>query len=287
MTTTINLKFFVSCDHKVEKYRLSNLLVTCSVDRQGEGKADRYYVSIPTFGCSKSYAKPEHAINEMLNDHACFDIRILPQVQTVVPVPAGWESVDGGASPAGWAEAEQDLADLKARIGRAVKSGNSPFFTAEAPAWTEAEWNLADDMNLAHDKFVAAKQAYAEARAKGQLDRVNGHDAYYGCHVGMRSTREECIASYHAGWKEIDHALTHGDNHAPVPATLNGHPVVAKEEHANCSTVMVLRDDNSVPYVVATWWPSLGTSWSWGHYCDDRVEADRAFRAAASRNAAR
>jgi hypothetical protein len=76
--TTENLTFLVSCDHKVERFRRNDLVVTVKVDSQGEGKADRYYVYIDGFGCSRSYSTPIFAITCMLQDHACFDIRAYP-----------------------------------------------------------------------------------------------------------------------------------------------------------------------------------------------------------------
>lgn len=48
-----------------------------------------------------------------------------------------------------------------------------------------------------------------------------------------------------------------------VPETLNGSPVIRSAVHEDCVTVMVRGPSD---YVVATWWPELGTSWSWGHY---------------------
>ena len=46
-----------------------------------------------------------------------------------------------------------------------------------------------------------------EARERGHADRLAGRAAYYGCHFGMRSTREASVEAYHAGWSEIDRAL--------------------------------------------------------------------------------
>lgn len=45
-----------------------------------------------------------------------------------------------------------------------------------------------------------------------------------------------------------------------APRTLNDYEVIRAKVHANCVTVMVHRvDDDAYPYVVATWWPELGT----------------------------
>lgn len=48
-----------------------------------------------------------------------------------------------------------------------------------------------------------------------------------------------------------------------TPTALNGYRVIRSEQHKTCSTVMLI--DNG-RYIVATWWPELGDSWSWGHY---------------------
>ncbi len=45
--------------------------------------------------------------------------------------------------------------------------------------------------------------------------------------------------------------------------------------------------DNPHRFVVATWAPILGNTWSWGHYCADLVEANKEFAAAEKRNAHR
>lgn len=73
-----------------------------------------------------------------------------------------------------------------------------------------------------------------------------------------------------------------------VGFTLNGAPVIQAELHENgITTVMVKRRDEHCPFVVATWWPGLGTQWSWGHYCQDLVEAREMFQQVAERNVMR
>ena len=65
-----------------------------------------------------------------------------------------------------------------------------------------------------------------------------------------------------------------------VPKTLNGYPVVLATISMKCVTVMVDRSEKYAeqPFVVATWWPGLKETWSWGHYCDSRKEAERVFQ---------
>ncbi len=83
--------------------------------------------------------------------------------------------------------------------------------------------------------------------------------------------------------------LTKAELDSNLPGeTLNGLTVLTIEAHTNCVTVMVHRPEDSYnPFVVATWWRGLGDSWSWGHYCEDSIEARRVFRDVADRNAAR
>jgi len=50
-----------------------------------------------------------------------------------------------------------------------------------------------------------------EQRLRGQMDRLEGKIACYGCHFGMRSTLEADKAEYFAGWREIDYALRYGE----------------------------------------------------------------------------
>lgn len=69
-----------------------------------------------------------------------------------------------------------------------------------------------------------------------------------------------------------------------VPAELNGYPVVRKTESANVVTVMVERANTpGLPFVVATWWPELGNTWSWGHYVERKI-ADTVFTEVLLRN---
>jgi hypothetical protein len=51
-------------------------------------------------------------------------------------------------------------------------------------------------------RFIINPQRY-----RGQVERLNGNPRAYGCHVGMRSTRETDMASFLEGWDEIDRAL--------------------------------------------------------------------------------
>ena len=70
-----------------------------------------------------------------------------------------------------------------------------------------------------------------------------------------------------------------------VPNELNGYPVVGYREHPNgYVTVMLERPHAYEPYIVATWWPELGTRWQWGHYTAALPDAKKAFRDAAERN---
>lgn len=73
---------------------------------------------------------------------------------------------------------------------------------------------------------------------------------------------------------------------ADVPTHLNGYPVIMSTVSRRAVTVLVDRStsDDHIKFVVATWWPELGTSWSWGYYFSDRKEADRAFVEVLRRN---
>lgn len=74
-----------------------------------------------------------------------------------------------------------------------------------------------------------------------------------------------------------------------APAYLNGYPVIRYAKHENCITVLVEKPSGEL--VVATWWPALSTTWSWGHYFtspedrQDRANCD--FCATSDRNARR
>lgn len=72
-----------------------------------------------------------------------------------------------------------------------------------------------------------------------------------------------------------------------IPDRLNGYPVIAYYHHAvEQGYVTVLMDACQADrreWIVATWWPELGTRWQWGHYYDNLPDADAFFKANAAR----
>ncbi len=72
-----------------------------------------------------------------------------------------------------------------------------------------------------------------------------------------------------------------------IPKVLNGYEVIQSAKHTNCATVMMTGDEK---VVVATWWPELKSTWSWGHYFHgERMvsEAVVSFAEVSQRNARR
>lgn len=74
-----------------------------------------------------------------------------------------------------------------------------------------------------------------------------------------------------AEWADSQIATQEAAARGPMtpPATLNGLPVLSFVVHKNCATVALVRGADTDPAqttIIATWWPDLGTSWSWGHY---------------------
>ena len=70
-----------------------------------------------------------------------------------------------------------------------------------------------------------------------------------------------------------------------APTKLNGFPVIASMTHSNgYVSVMVERDDEFMPFVVATWHEGLKNSWTWGHYFYTRDEAVADFQETQARN---
>lgn len=69
---------------------------------------------------------------------------------------------------------------------------------------------------------------------------------------------------------------------------LNGYPVIhrrahrdannADPRHAGLEAVLVYRPDDVIPFVVATWSPSMGTSWTQGGYHADLQDAVDDFK---------
>ncbi|MBD9542230.1 hypothetical protein IB276_22555 [Ensifer sp. ENS04] len=70
-----------------------------------------------------------------------------------------------------------------------------------------------------------------------------------------------------------------------MPMKIGGYPVVAVACHPICYTIMVHREGDSMPFVVASWMKSLGPNeWTWGHYFDSREDALEDFYQTSSRN---
>jgi hypothetical protein len=64
---------------------------------------------------------------------------------------------------------------------------------------------------------------------------------------------------------------------ADIPATLNGHRVVAFVIRSDEDRALVIVHREAHPihqWVTASWWPELGDSWQWGNYHFTRAEAD-------------
>lgn len=80
------------------------------------------------------------------------------------------------------------------------------------------------------------------------------------------------------------------DSLADVPTRLNGYPIVnaALNAAGSVATVMVRRTPGAPhPFVVASWHPSLHTTWSAGSYFDTEAEATKAFVERIAANARR
>jgi hypothetical protein len=114
------------------------------------------------------------------------------------------------------------------------------------------------------------------------------YEAY--CENPHQLTPDQLAASAFRGvmtWGQVEsgvRTLPHA-----LPARLNGAQVVRAESHGNgYATITVELANNPVtPFVVATWWPELGTSWQWGHYCRNAREAAETFASVAARNTGR
>lgn len=69
----------VSADHKVAKHACTLRDVRIGETKDvvaGKVVTAGYYVSIEGYGCSKTYRTARDAVYGMLQDHACFNIRI-------------------------------------------------------------------------------------------------------------------------------------------------------------------------------------------------------------------
>jgi hypothetical protein len=61
-----------------------------------------------------------------------------------------------------------------------------------------------------NNRDIEKAKAHGDYRLAGQMARLIGTTDHYGCHFGMRSTRDLAIDEFKAGWREIDNALTEG-----------------------------------------------------------------------------
>lgn len=139
MHTETNLKFLVSCNHVDARWQRTDLPVEVRPSRQGEGRPDKYYVSITGFGCSKDYASPHGAIRGMLQDHACTDIQIVP------------------AQPDGTRDIERIAA--RARIERIWQRATKQIGVAANLVATPAEWDFLEALLLADKPAAPAAPA--------------------------------------------------------------------------------------------------------------------------------
>ena len=62
-----------------------------------------------------------------------------------------------------------------------------------------------------------------------------------------------------------------------APETLNGYPVILSAPRASDAIHVIVHRKNAAfrhgEFIKATWAPSLGDSWCWGHYCSTLAEA--------------
>lgn len=65
-------------------------------------------------------------------------------------------------------------------------------------------------MSTFNAREIELQKAQCNYRMAGQLARLLGLDPIYGCHYGMRSTRQYALLEYMQGWAEIEEALYKG-----------------------------------------------------------------------------
>ena len=73
--------YLVSADHVVERHACRDAVFKVSEYKHADGHVS-YYASAAQYGCSKTYSSPERAIQGMLAEHACTNIRIGKQQGT-------------------------------------------------------------------------------------------------------------------------------------------------------------------------------------------------------------
>lgn len=106
-----------------------------------------------------------------------------------------------------------------------------------------------------------------ESGCKEYIDILNSPPNGWGQHIGPDGQSHDTLRKLNQQFGEGPVKVTldklFGLTNRP-PAMLNGHEVVMTMAHKNCWTVCVKRGHED--YVVATWWPALGSEWMWGHY---------------------
>lgn len=63
---------------------------------------------------------------------------------------------------------------------------------------------------LFNAREIEIQKSMGNYRLAGQMARLLGLDPTYGCHYGMRSTRDEAMSEFALGWVEVDEALVNG-----------------------------------------------------------------------------
>lgn len=72
-----------------------------------------------------------------------------------------------------------------------------------------------------------------------------------------------------------------------IPKVLNGNEVIRFVKHDSGYSTIMVRRDGYMPYVIATWWPELKSSWMWGHYENNIKDAYAVFEHVCDRNSSR
>lgn len=186
--------YIVTATHPHPEYCFDRTEVKVSQDAFDRS----YYATHPKLGCGKNYGTPQQAIRALFNDHACSVVRIdneppqkparrtLKQMTDAECIEAYRlnQRGEGAGYISNYGEmcSQQTVTGMINRGERLVKAMPAPITT--------------------HD--VERLKSDGRYRHAGALAWALGMDANYGCHFGMRSTRDHAIYEYQQGWAGAD-----------------------------------------------------------------------------------
>lgn len=195
----------------------------------------------------------------------------LAAAESARPSPAQAQRLEN-FGPLGLSPVADLAADLVAALaGRNVPALARAAFAAEKEGLHHRAYNLYHAAGLyCADRVQRARLGYAAQAAQAAAETADQAAAERASLGRIKAAERAAVAGMAA---RVDRETCEAVNRAP--AALNGCPVLAVfPRRDGCAVVLVKRPESFRPFVVASYWPDLGDSWSWGNYLASAQEAE-------------